>query len=61
MTRRKPARPAPAQPPPATVTIPMPLLDAVRAALPTARDWTDAQLAAGCLALAVKLATQEST
>ena len=57
VTRRKPARPAPAQPPPATVAVPVALLDAVRAANPAARDMTDTQVTAGCMALAVKLAT----
>lgn len=57
MTRRKPARTAPAQPPPAIVPVPIPLLDAVRAANPAARGMTDRQVVAGCLAMVVKLAT----
>lgn len=59
MTRR--ARPAcpkhqPIPPPPVPVAVPLPLLEAARAAYPAARDWTDAQVAAACVALAIRLA-----
>jgi hypothetical protein len=42
------------QPVPVTVTLHGPLLEQVRATYPVARDWTDNQVAAACVALALK-------
>ena len=46
----------PPRPEPVTVRLHRGLLDAARAVYPQARDWTDAQVAAACLALAIKAA-----
>lgn len=56
MTRRNQHRKRPTvPPPPATVTIPLPLLEAARAVYPQARDWPDSQVAAAREALAIRL------
>lgn len=47
------ARKTTSGPRPVTVTLHRPLLDAVRAAYPTARTWTDNQIAAACVAMAL--------
>lgn len=41
---------------PRTVHIDSALLDTARAALPPARDWTDAQVTAACVAATIKRA-----
>lgn len=53
-TAKRKRRPATIAKPPAIVPIDATLLDVVRARYPVARDWTDAELAAGCLAMAIK-------
>ena len=44
--------------PPRPVHIDAALLATIRAAYPVARDWTDTQITAGCVALALTMATR---
>jgi hypothetical protein len=48
-------RPRTLWPPPVTIPVDTRLLAVVRATHPTTRDWTDAQVTAACLALALRL------
>ena len=60
MSRGSPGRGKPPTIPtlvPVTVTLHAPLLDAVRAAYPQARDWPASQLVAACVAAAVRRAS----
>jgi len=51
---RKPQPPPPPEPSPVTVHVHRALLDAVRATHPAARDWTDNQVVAACMARTLK-------
>jgi hypothetical protein len=60
MSRGTTGRPKPPTIPtlvPVRVTIHAPLLDAVRARYPAARDWPDGRVVAACVALALKTRT----
>ena len=48
-------RPRTLRAPPATVHVSQQLLDTIRAQYPVTRDWTDAQVTAGCLAMVLRL------
>lgn len=60
MTRpqhRKPKR-AKGEYAPTAVRVHLPLIEAVRAAYPVARDWSDSQVAAACIAMALRWPVQ---
>ena len=44
-------------PPPRPVPVDAALLHTIRAVYPVTRDWTDAQVTAGCLAMTLRLAS----
>lgn len=54
MADRRKRKPPAAPPKPAMVPVHPVLLDTVRATIPATWDWTDAQLTAACLALAIR-------
>ena len=54
--KRRPARTMAT--PPRPLHIDPALLATIRAAYPVARDWTDTQITAGCVALALTMATR---
>ena len=55
MAKRKRHPPRTTGPPPVTIPVDTRLLAVVRATHPITRNWTDAQVTAGCLALAIRL------